>query len=97
MNNCPSCKRVPPALELSRIAGTAKIFPPFECVTLCCPLCGAILMAIPELGHPMNEGEDSGSVCSGAERRGSDGQMPTSGHPPLVESDACDGRWPLTP
>ena len=98
MNNCPSCKRVPPALELSRIAGTAKIFPPFDCVTLCCPLCGAILMAIPELGQSTNEGENPGSaaVCAG-KGRGPDVQVAQSRHPPLVEPDACDVRWPLTP
>jgi hypothetical protein len=97
MNNCPSCKRVPPALELSRIAGTAKIFPPFDCVTLCCPLCGAILMAIPELGQSANEGEGSASVCSGAGPAGPDAQLARSRHPPRVEPDACDVRWPLTP
>jgi len=49
VNNCPSCKKVIQELKLSRIKGRNKILPPFDCVTLCCPYCGVILMAVPDL------------------------------------------------
>jgi len=49
VNNCPSCKKVIQELKLSRIKGRDQVLPPFDCVTLCCPFCGVILMAIPDL------------------------------------------------
>jgi hypothetical protein len=67
MNNCPSCKRVPPSLELSHITGRDEILPSFSCTTLSCSLCGAIVMAIPDLGHNGVLGADSEAEDLGAE------------------------------
>jgi len=50
VNNCPSCKKSITVLKLSMIKGTDTILPPFNCATLCCPLCGVIIMAAPDLG-----------------------------------------------
>jgi hypothetical protein len=49
VNNCPSCKKVIAELKLSRIKGRDEVLRPFDCVTLCCPFCGVILMAVPDL------------------------------------------------
>jgi hypothetical protein len=49
VNNCPNCKKVISELKLSRIKGRDAVLPPFDCVTLCCPFCGVILMAVPDL------------------------------------------------
>jgi len=49
MNNCPSCKNVIAELKMSAIKGKLPSAPAFDCVTLCCPFCGVILMAVPDL------------------------------------------------
>jgi hypothetical protein len=35
---------------MSTIKAKLKSFPAFDCVTLCCPFCGVILLAVPDLG-----------------------------------------------
>jgi hypothetical protein len=57
MNNCPSCKKVISELKLSRIKGRDTTLPPFDCVTLCCPFCGVILMAVPDLSTVEENGD----------------------------------------
>jgi len=91
MNNCPSCKKAPPSLQLSRIGGTDKVIPPFECVTLCCPLCGAILMAIPEFGPVADEGSARATGSSKGADGGRNRAAPVAGErTSFVKSDAWD-------
>jgi hypothetical protein len=49
VNNCPSCKKVVAELKMSTIKAKVQSLPPFNCVTLCCPYCGAIVLAVPDL------------------------------------------------
>lgn len=58
MNNCPSCKKVISELKLSRIKGRDTSLPPFDCVTLCCPFCGVILLAVPDLATTEETGSE---------------------------------------
>jgi hypothetical protein len=50
MNNCPNCKIVIAELRMSTIKAKLESLPPFDCVTLCCPSCGVIVLAVPDLG-----------------------------------------------
>lgn len=50
VNNSLLATRKSPNSRLSLIKGVDKVLPPFDCATLCCPFCGVILTAIPDLG-----------------------------------------------
>jgi hypothetical protein len=49
VNNCPHCKKIIAELKMSAVKARLKSLPAFDCVTLCCPFCGVILLAVPDL------------------------------------------------
>jgi hypothetical protein len=49
VNNCPHCKKIIAELKMSTVKARLKSLPTFDCVTLCCPFCGVILLAVPDL------------------------------------------------
>ena len=51
VNNCPNCKKIIAELKMSTIKAKLETLPAFDCVTLCCPFCGVILLAVPDLGN----------------------------------------------
>ena len=55
VNNCPNCKKVIAELKMSTIKAKLESLPAFDCVTLCCPSCGVIVLAVPDLGSVAND------------------------------------------